>query len=114
MDEMESTGFKIDQAKFFGTTPDDELTMRQDAREFYGSNNGSPPKYVNKMSNRNSQENLHTNILNNKTNNSPMNKVGTNILRSSSVAKLHQEDNNPIIRHGSLNRNGLNDSYKPK
>lgn len=122
MDEMESTGFNIDKARFYGVEPDERLTLRQDAKEFFGSEHGSPPKSVSKYVNRNSsQENLHSNIQNNKLRAS-LGQTGKDILRSSSVSKLPsmdhdlpERDNDSLIRAGSYHRTRLNDPpYKNK
>jgi hypothetical protein len=111
---MESTGYLIDKSKFFGLQPDDALSMKKDAEEFYGgSNQGSPPKKTSYKANahRHSQENLHTNIQRNRVSN-----AGNQILRSSSVTRLHNGESSNPISHENVYNKGVNHNvpYKHK
>lgn len=113
---MNDTGYKIDTAKFFGVQPDENLSMKRDALEFYGTGKpASPARSISKYNGHyDSQENVHTNVMKNQNRRSTVGHAGNTILRSSSVRRLHpSDDNNPIIHNTSPDRgNTHNSPYK--
>lgn len=115
--EFESTAYKINKSRFFMDEPDEKLTMKKDAEEFYGgSQHGDAPKTVrNHYEQSRAQENVHSNVQKNQLR-STVGKAGNTILRSSSMIKLRDNEiDNPIINRNGINRISLNDNpYKYK
>jgi hypothetical protein len=115
--EFESTAYKINKSRFFMDEPDEKLTMKKDAEEFYGgSQHGDAPNTMrNHHEQSMAQENVHSNLQKNHLR-STVGKAGNTILRSSSMTKLRDaEIDNPIINRNGINRTSLNDNpYKYK
>ena len=102
---MDETGFNIARSKFYGYQPDENTSLKQNSKIFYGGISGltSPSRRY-----ENNQENIAGNVSRNRR--SSIGRAGKSI----SNAMMHRSPSHDIISNQNLSPRALQNRIPPK